>query len=317
MNPERYHFALRVLHWLTGVMIVMSLAMGTFALAATPNASPDKVFALRMHMIAGGAILLLMLVRMALRLGTRHPPPATSGIAAADKAAPVVHWLLYVLVFVMIGSGSVMAVATGLPAIVFGGVGTLPADFGHLWAKRVHATTALLLAATIVLHIAAALYHQFVRRDRLLSRMGFRGGSLGPSSPRRVLFWTVLPALFTMTLAATAQERFDGERAGVKTVLLVGRLNPVVEDARGKAAARAVTLLAATNLEQVKAAFATHKIDAVIIGAGVDLDQRLAIVRHVFEASASTTVHLKDSNSGPQGFLPFVDAVLRVLAHRD
>ena len=175
MNVERYHFALRLLHWLAGSLILGMLVMGKFALATTPNVLPDKLFGLRMHMGAGAIILLLMLARLALRLKTDHPPPATSGMAAADKAAPMVHWLLYVLVFVMVGSGIVMAAQTGLPAIVIGGVGVLPADFGHLWARRVHATAAALLVATIVLHIAAALFHQFVRQDRLLSRMGFGG----------------------------------------------------------------------------------------------------------------------------------------------
>ena len=173
MDPQPYHFALRLLHLLTGLLIGGSLVMGTFALATTPNILPDKLFGLRMHMGAGVLIMLLMLVRLAVRLRTDHPPPATSGIAVADKVAPMVHWLLYVLVFVMIGSGIVMAVQTGLPAIVTSGVGVLPTSFGHLNARSVHATAAMLLAATIALHVAAALLHQFIRRDRLLSRMGF------------------------------------------------------------------------------------------------------------------------------------------------
>jgi cytochrome b561 len=37
----------------------------------------------------------------------------------------------------------------------------------------VHGIVAKLLMLAIALHIGAALYHQFVRRDGLLSRMGF------------------------------------------------------------------------------------------------------------------------------------------------
>ena len=74
---------------------------------------------------------------------------------------------------VMAGSGIAMSVLAGLPQIVFGGVGTLPVDFNALPPRAVHGIVAKLLMLTIALHVAAALYHQFVRRDGLLARMGF------------------------------------------------------------------------------------------------------------------------------------------------
>ena len=41
-------------------------------------------------------------------------------------------------------------------------------------------------------------------------------------------------------------------------------------------------------------ALARGTVDHVIMGAGIDLETRLAIVREVFEHSDHTTVHLKD-----------------------
>jgi hypothetical protein len=49
------------------------------------------------------------------------------------------------------------------------------------------------------------------------------------------------------------------------------------------------------------------------MGAGIELDERLAVVRAVYEASDTTTIHLKDAASGPEGFLPFVHAILSAL----
>ena len=60
----------------------------------------------------------------------------------------------------------------------------------------------------------------------------------------------------------------------------------------------------------MREAFATGEIAHVFMGAGIDLERRLEIVRAVFEASDTTTVHLKDVASGPTGFLPFVKAIL-------
>ena len=50
------------------------------------------------------------------------------------------------------------------------------------------------------------------------------------------------------------------------------------------------------------------------MGAGLELEARLEIVREVFLASDRTTVHMKDVASGPEGFLPFVRAVVGGLA---
>ena len=65
-----------------------------------------------------------------------------------------------------------------------------------------------------------------------------------------------------------------------------------------------------TDLAQVKAIFQDHSIQHVFMGAGLALEQRLEIVRTVFQNSENTTVRLKDSASGPQGFFPFVRAIL-------
>ena len=171
--PRQYHRALVVLHWLLAVMLLVALGVGTFALTKVPNSSPDKIAALLGHMVAGGLILMLTLARLVVRLKTAHPASATTGNALLDRLAPLTHWGLYALVFLMAGSGIAMSVLAGLPGIVFGGVGSLPVNFDALPPRAVHGIVAKLLMLAIGLHIAAALYHQFVRRDGLLSRMGF------------------------------------------------------------------------------------------------------------------------------------------------
>ncbi len=75
----RYHPALVALHWLAAALILFSLAMGTLSLEKMPNSSPDKLFALRGHVVAGFAIFVLMLVRLAVRLSTPRPLPVSTG----------------------------------------------------------------------------------------------------------------------------------------------------------------------------------------------------------------------------------------------
>ena len=66
----------------------------------------------------------------------------------------------------------------------------------------------------------------------------------------------------------------------------------------------------------MRCALARADIDHVIMGAGLDLEVRLEIVREIFLASDTTTVHMKDVASGPDGLLPFARSVLTGLADR-
>ena len=173
MSVNRYHTALVLLHWLLALLLVLALVMGSQVLAELPNTAPEKLGALKGHMLVGGTILVLTLIRLWVRLTTAHPPAATTGMAWADRLAPVLHGMLYVLVLTMAGSGIAMSVGFDLPSVVFNGQGSLPADFHVAFARRVHGVTSGLLGLLILAHVAAALYHQFVKRDALLSRMGF------------------------------------------------------------------------------------------------------------------------------------------------
>ncbi len=98
-------------------------------------------------------------------------------------------------------------------------------------------------------------------------------------------------------------------------VLLVGRTHEVIDSAAAQEHFQMpeVTLETATNAQEVMKSFESGKFDHVIIGAGIPLEERLKVVRAVFEASNTTTVHLKDGASGPDGFFPFVRDIISAL----
>ena len=107
----------------------------------------------------------------------------------------------------------------------------------------------------------------------------------------------------------------NSETSVFRTILLVGRTKMVMDDARAALGLSDAGLSAATNLAEVEEALQAHQVSHVFIGAGIELEQRLEIVRAVFQNSGTTTVHLKDAASGPGGFLPFVRAILSGLPH--
>lgn len=183
ISVTRYHPFLVVLHWVLAALVIGALTLGALVMARIPNSDPMKVEALQAHMIGGALILVLMLLRLGVRVRTDRPPEAPTGSAALDRLAWWSHRLLYGAVLAMALSGAIMALQTRLPWIIFGHEGRLPQDFWAFPIRTVHYLLSRALMALIVLHIAGAAFHTFIRRDHLLRRMFFgRRREAGPAS---------------------------------------------------------------------------------------------------------------------------------------
>jgi cytochrome b561 len=175
MTPvTRYHWLLVLLHWLLAFYIIATLVGGFLIMAPMPNTDPEKKGVLLFHMSFGIGIAGVMLLRLVLRLVTARPAEVTTGHAALDRLAPYAHYAFYLLIVLMAGTGLTTAILAGLNRSVFQGTSEpLPADFSAYPSFTAHAVIAVLLSALVLLHVVAVLYHQFVRRDRLLRRMWF------------------------------------------------------------------------------------------------------------------------------------------------
>lgn len=176
--PRRYDSLAIAFHWASATAILVALPLGFLA----ANAADDRHAAalLRIHVPLGVLILILTVARMLWRL--RHaPPPAPAGQPRWQAAAArVSHILLYAVPIVLGASGIGLMILSGAAPQIFSDVqATLP-DFRRFPPMAVHAVGAFALVGLIGLHAAAAAYHQFVRRDRLLARMGIGAGSDAP-----------------------------------------------------------------------------------------------------------------------------------------
>jgi cytochrome b561 len=170
--PSRYHPVHVALHWLMFLLVVMMLGVGKFVMPGVPVDSPQKPSMLQTHAYIGIFITLLLIVRIILYFTTPRPAPADAGNAFLNFAARAVHFLLYLLLIGMAVSGLGMFQQANLPA-VFSGAAPYPADFFAYPPRMGHGLVSTLLVLLIALHVGAALYHQFIRRDNLLSRMWF------------------------------------------------------------------------------------------------------------------------------------------------
>jgi len=163
-RTDRYGHVAIAFHWTIAALVLVNLWIG---IVGGPMA---------IHKAIGITVLALTAGRVAWRLAHRPPPlPATvpgwqKGLAHATHAA------LYALLLLMPLSGWAMVSgsATRRPLTWFGlfdlpylPVGPAVGEVGH----GTHALLGWLMLALVALHVAGALYHHLVVRDRTLARM--------------------------------------------------------------------------------------------------------------------------------------------------
>jgi len=167
-TTTRYGSVAIAIHWVSAAAIIALLASGTIMAGAVGEA---KRSILPIHATVGTLVLLLTFLRLAWWVwGDKRPQPVAGQPRLQELAARIVHGLLYAGIIVLGASGiATLALSGAIPALLTGA--PLP-DFSGLLPRTTHGLVSKLLIALLVLHIGAALYHQFIRRDRLLARMG-------------------------------------------------------------------------------------------------------------------------------------------------
>ncbi|MET0333339.1 MAG: cytochrome b [Rhizobacter sp.] len=172
----RYSTVAIAFHWVLGLAIVGAFCMGVY-MSDLPF-SPQRLKYYNWHKWAGVSILALSALRLLWRL--THRPPADPPMPAWQRgAAHATHFGLYILFFAVPLVGWAYSSAAGFPIVWFG-VLPLP-DFvspDKALAEAIkpwHGYLAYAMAVLVLMHIAAALKHQFIDRDGLISRMSPRG----------------------------------------------------------------------------------------------------------------------------------------------
>ncbi|PDO85673.1 cytochrome b [Kosakonia pseudosacchari] len=166
-----FHPALRVLHWLMAAAIIAMLFIGVVMVSTVSSLHSLLV---SIHKPLGLMILVLVLVRLWLRFYTATPAlPAT--LAVWQRAmAHLSHWALYAMMIAQPLIGWGMLSAAGYPVTVGGWLlpPILPVNNDtYALLRPLHSLVALALFATVMLHLAAALFHALVLRDGVFESM--------------------------------------------------------------------------------------------------------------------------------------------------
>ena len=162
-----------LLHWVLAVTLAGQVLLGWYEQDGVPDHSPAQDVVLSFHMSIGLTILVLSLVRLALRL-THPAPPLPAGIPAWEAVlAKATHVLFYLLMLGLPLTGWVLA-SMGRAPIPFWGVfhvphlpvaGLIAPDqrrAAHHAVETFHGSMLVWIGiALVALHVAGALKHQF------------------------------------------------------------------------------------------------------------------------------------------------------------
>lgn len=170
-------------HWIIAILVILNLAGGIY-MGYLPRADPSKGLIMMLHKSTGLTILTLSVLRLVWRLMNPWQPLPLDLSPALRAAARATHVLFYVLIIgIPLAGWAMVSASTHNSPLVWYGLfdwpklgflTSLPVDqkkaWGHTFAET-HELLAYFAIALIALHVGAALYHHYIRRDRVLRRM--------------------------------------------------------------------------------------------------------------------------------------------------
>ncbi|HKU97212.1 MAG TPA: cytochrome b [Vineibacter sp.] len=170
---RRYTAVARTLHWTMAVLVLATIPVGFVLLSLPQGRLQDTLFDL--HRSVGVLLFVLVVIRLAWRL-THKPPPLPDDLPAWQHlASGTVHRLLYAILLIQPIIGWWGTSAFGAPINVFWLFELPPlVSKDEAAAKQIlgwHGIIGITLSVTIVIHVGAALFHHFVRKDAVLRRM--------------------------------------------------------------------------------------------------------------------------------------------------
>jgi cytochrome b561 len=166
-------------HWVVAALLIAAVAIG-LQLDDMPRGEV-KGYWINIHNVLGLLAFIVVIGRIAWRAGHKPPALPASMDAATRWASHIAHWALYALMVAapLLGLITVWAKGRGVDFGLFQLASPLTQnrDIADA-AEGLHKALAWAMIVIAVLHIAAALFHHFWKRDGVLLRMlpGSRGG---------------------------------------------------------------------------------------------------------------------------------------------
>lgn len=174
-SRKRFTALQRLLHWLMAICILSMLFIGV---GMVSTVAPKYLTLVQIHKPLGIAILVLALIRLAVRF-TYGSPALPADLPEPIKLAAISsQYIFYALMIAMPLIGWAMLSAASYPVVLFGGVhlpSILPLNPRlHTLLWHAHYFLAFAFFAFILMHVAAILFHKLIRNDGVFETMAPR-----------------------------------------------------------------------------------------------------------------------------------------------
>ncbi|MDX8491649.1 cytochrome b [Mesorhizobium sp. VK22B] len=174
MASDAYTSAQKFLHWALFALVLLLYAL-TYGEDLLPRGDPTVDAIWRLHISFGLLLAALVFWRVVLR-GMKGAPRLPAEMSGLERTtAKVGHFILYALLVALPVLGILLTWFRG-DALSFFGLFTMPAPFAPDRAtartiRELHSLCANGILIVAGIHALAALYHHFIRRDTILTRM--------------------------------------------------------------------------------------------------------------------------------------------------
>ncbi len=182
-KQRAYSPVAKTFHWLTVFLVLFQFVVAAIMGGFDTFSLGTRLTGYMLHKSVGMCLLVLTIIRLDWR--AKHPaPPLPASMPLWEKRLSIwVHGALYILLLLMPLSGWILISTNihGIPFFYLFEIPTLPfildSSLAPFWidhAGEIHGTLGSILGTLIILHIGAALWHHFVKRDAILLRMAPR-----------------------------------------------------------------------------------------------------------------------------------------------
>lgn len=175
LRAVRYRAIVVWIHWITAAVVVTQVVVGFTFHRVLERGTPERMELFAWHKTLGALILILTLIRLAVRLMNK-PPPYPSDFPKWERFLAVWNHRLFYILLVALPLTGLAAVSgraeDGTVPLLFGlalpAIPGIPEEnaFGDVHVVLVFTTLAL-----VVLHVSAALYNQFGSATSVADRM--------------------------------------------------------------------------------------------------------------------------------------------------
>ena len=175
LRAVRYRTVVVWIHWITAALVVTQVVVGFLFHRVYEQGTPERMEMFAWHKTIGATILVLALIRLAVRL-MNPPPPYPSDFPKWERFLAVWNHRLFYVMLIALPLTGLAAVSgraeDGTVPLLFGlslpAIPGIPEEnaFGDVHEILVWTTLAL-----VVLHVSAALYNQFGSATNVADRM--------------------------------------------------------------------------------------------------------------------------------------------------